>query len=397
MEWLILLIVVPAIVVPVVLLYGFAGCGFPNPPIEDPVPPNNLHALLAPGRKTVNLNWTGVQEGFELTRDDKAGSVEAFLTSKKNSHEDTSSLLKPGVTYFYTAKGVIGGQPQDPKSNDAWVTIPPAPPILSGQFESPNLIKLKWTKSEHADKYRLQHRLDPNVNYDPNPLYEGPDLKFDHQNVQTGTHTYRVIAVKDDEAYNDSTSLKPQGGLLSDPSNEHPVPAWTQIFPAPGTTLPAANPASGVAAAGQCIVQRIPAPTQGGNLVKITLSGIAGQATNLTAITISKAVPVDAPQAQNSADQPVEVKFGGASGANFSNGVPLTSDPLNYAVTVGQELHVAFNVSPGSQNIVRRNVNGRRAYTKTNAAANEAKLEVRPGTYNTNNNVLYCIEKIEVA
>src|SRR3954469_10935817 len=75
MEWFVLIFLVPLIVVPIVLLCGFAGCGYsgvatgsgPAPGVETP---SNLHAK-ATGVDTIELRWqnnTGGPTNFEVER-----------------------------------------------------------------------------------------------------------------------------------------------------------------------------------------------------------------------------------------------------------------------------------------------------------------------------------------
>jgi hypothetical protein len=251
--------------------------------------------------------------------------------------------------------------------------------------------------------YRLRHVSDDTK------VYEGPDLTADHtltaaQTAQPGPHQYEVVAIvgKDntgvDKGFDDSL---PKDVLSDAATFQITLPAtppnWVSIFPTTANILP--NPNNGVDAAGDCIVQRIKAPAVGGNLVRITLRGILNQpATTLIAVTISKAVLATAAQPQNSLDQPVPVTFGGVASVTLpTNGNPQPSDPITYAVAPGQDLHVAFNVSPQSGRIQRKPRAGEQAYRKNNAA--EAALAVRPPIYNENNNVnvVYCIETIEVA
>jgi len=401
MDWLILIVGVPAVVVPIVLLYGFAGCGYEGVgTLVLPEKPTNLHATLALNRKGINLVWLpagGAADSFEIFRT-AVGEPNADFSSMQAKSDDTSSTLKPGVTFHYTVKAFKAGHspPYSPTgpSKEAYATMPPVPPVLSGQFVGANLIRLNWTASLHATRYRLRHLPDLTV------VYEGPQTTADHT-VPPGPHDYEVVAIvgKDnngvDKGFDDSLPKD----VPSDPSATVQIappitlPNWVSIFTT-ANILP--NPQNGVDVAGDCIVQRIPGPAVGGTMVRLKLRGIANQTTDLTAVTISRAVPSTAAQSQNSMDLPVPVTFGGASGVTFQNNlIPKDSDTIGYTVAAGQDLHIAFNVRLTSGRILRRNVPGALAYAKNNAA--EAALAVRPPQYNTNNNDVYCIETIEVA
>lgn len=405
MDWIILLLCVPAIVVPVVLLFGFAGCGLDvTGQLVLPTVPANLHATLANNRKGIDLVWLptgGAADGFEITRT-AAGETTATLSSTQPSSNDSSPALKPGVTYHYTVRAIKSGQPAQYSptgpSNDAFATMPPTAPVLSGQLLSANVIGLSWTASDKATRYRLLHVTDNTI------VYEGDQTTANHSNIQPGTHEYQVVAIVGvdktgvSQGFNDSLPVD----VLSDPSATVQVatgpvtpPNWTTIFSTAGI---APNPNNGVDAANDTIVQRIPAPATGGAKVRVTLRGITNQlpATVLTAVTISRAAPAGGGQPQNSVDAPVAITFGGAAGVPLpTNGTAQLSDPINYAVVAGQDLHIAFNVAAASGRVLRRNVAGATAYVKNNAA--EAGLATRPPQYNTNNNVVYCIETIEVA
>jgi hypothetical protein len=63
MEWPLLFLLVPAIVAAVVLLIGFAGCGFETTIHNDPQPPTLVSAIPFDGQ-TVELKWTDTNSGF---------------------------------------------------------------------------------------------------------------------------------------------------------------------------------------------------------------------------------------------------------------------------------------------------------------------------------------------
>jgi hypothetical protein len=395
MELLLLLIIVPTVVVPVVLLFGFSGCevllGIGDPKLVASVP-TNLHARLAASRKSVDLTWLpsgGEADSFEIRRSGNDGSNKTF-SSQVATMTDGADLAA-GVTYDYSVKAVQNTFATD-ASSPASVTIPPAAPSLTAVPEGPGAVRLNWTPSPQASKYRLEHPPDTT------PVFEGAATSALHP-VPTGVqHSYRVIAIVEDGR--DDSIKKP---VESDPSPTVQItltpgtgPNWVSIFPTTAGIAP--NPNNGVDVAGDCIVQRIRAPASGGTQFRVTLRGIPNQATTLTAVTISRAAPAGAAQPQNSVDAPVSITFGGAAGVTLPiNGAPQTSDPVNYTVAAGQDLHVAFNVSPASGRIQRKPRAGEQAYRKNDAT--EAALVVRPPTYNANNNVdvVYCIETIEVA
>src|SRR4051794_8523228 len=79
MQWLTLLFLVPAILVPVVLLFGFSGCAqlagidgpTEDPPPPPPTPPTNLSAK-AISATSIKLTWVAGDinvNTFEVKRD----------------------------------------------------------------------------------------------------------------------------------------------------------------------------------------------------------------------------------------------------------------------------------------------------------------------------------------
>jgi hypothetical protein len=168
------------------------------------------------------------------------------------------------------------------------------------------------------------------------------------------------------------------------------------VFSAAGVTP---NPPNGVNNSNDSLVHRISATSKAGRFVRITLRGIVGQTTALSAVTISKAVPATAVQPWNSQDQPQPVTFNGGSGAVSFTGDGVgtkESDKISYAIAAGEDVLVALDVAAGSGRIVRRdNVPGVVAYTGDNRA--EAALMNRTAGYNTDIGRVFCIELIEVA
>jgi hypothetical protein len=109
-EWLLLLLIVPAIVVPVVLLFGFAGCGFQ----AGVAPPSPLVIDSAVGKSAsiITLMWSGgvyaTMIEFERT---KAGAppnqpTHRFQVMPSPTTFDDGDGLEPATTYSYRAREV---------------------------------------------------------------------------------------------------------------------------------------------------------------------------------------------------------------------------------------------------------------------------------------------------
>ena len=110
MEWLILLLLVPAVVVPVVVLWGFAGCSF-QPRASPPVlAPKNLHAGASDQR--IDLNWERGDPNTVSYKIDRAPDGGAFVTIAPNV-TDTNFVddngLMPNTTYFYQVRTIVAG------------------------------------------------------------------------------------------------------------------------------------------------------------------------------------------------------------------------------------------------------------------------------------------------
>jgi hypothetical protein len=109
MEWLILLLVVPAIVVPVVLLGGFAGCSF-EAPSTVPEKPTNLRATPV-SVSIIDLFWDNpniepVSFIVERVRAGQSPAPGAFMLFGAISTALRDSGLEESTTYLYRVKAV---------------------------------------------------------------------------------------------------------------------------------------------------------------------------------------------------------------------------------------------------------------------------------------------------
>jgi hypothetical protein len=303
MDWLFLILVVPAVVVPVVLLSGFAGCDivFGLEPRDPPPPP------LVPPATPVALTATAI----DLDR--------ILLTWEY--------MDPPPETVTFQVRRT-GGSP-----------LLPQPPPTS-------------------------------------------EMTQEDTGLDEGTaYFYQVMAIRDFDQVE---------SVLSDPVSASTL-EWEPIFTTANITP---NPSSGDNQADNCIVQRVNGIAKGGAFVRVTLRGIASQTTVLTAVSVSRAVPLTEPQPWNSADPPKAVTFGGGA-VNLSGGGTAVSDKISYPVVQGQDLLLALDVGSASGRILRRPLPGGLAYIGDNRA--EAAVMPRTAGYNTVNANAYCIEMIEVA
>src|SRR5437870_178468 len=88
-EWLILLVLVPAIVVPVVLVVGFAGCRF-----VPGVPPFfvTIDAAIGKSLSAITLTWhssSSATQTFDIERTHPNGSVDPPFEALASPFDDT--------------------------------------------------------------------------------------------------------------------------------------------------------------------------------------------------------------------------------------------------------------------------------------------------------------------
>jgi hypothetical protein len=104
MEWLILLLLVPAIVVPVVLFFGFAGCSFEAPP-----PPSLFINSIEPtALKTLTVKWTDLDPhgtGFEIRRTNP-DKTHTQRNVGQSIREITDDGLEPAAQYRYRVRRI---------------------------------------------------------------------------------------------------------------------------------------------------------------------------------------------------------------------------------------------------------------------------------------------------
>ena len=127
-EWLLLLLLVPAVVLPVVLLLGFAGCGFEGQ--ATPYLPLVISSATAAGPNTVKLTWTGgysAQIEFQRDKRPKPGqSSEAsalFVVDMMPQTTDDGGLSADSV-YEYQVREIYADGQRGPWSPIVRVETP---------------------------------------------------------------------------------------------------------------------------------------------------------------------------------------------------------------------------------------------------------------------------------
>ncbi|MDQ2637726.1 MAG: hypothetical protein M3Y83_12700, partial [Actinomycetota bacterium] len=162
-EWLLLVLLVPAIVVPVVLLLGFAGCDqvFGLDRLDEPEPGPVIESATGKSLSVITLTWmidqTATAIAFERTKVDPMGPVDPPYTfsvpASPPSHDDAG--LQPSTTYTYTAKAIFAdGDTSEPSAPVTGTTLPPPTFDAAGAGDSgagTNSATATWMHTASAD------------------------------------------------------------------------------------------------------------------------------------------------------------------------------------------------------------------------------------------------------
>lgn len=135
MDWLLLLLLIPAVIVPVVLLYGFAGCAavYGLHTVYPPTAPKNLTAAPSASvdaGSSVTLAWEntdGTEAQIERAMDggdftplpDPSDPTKVLVV---NGESFTDTGLTPGATFIYQVRTNKNGDTSDDATNAVAVT-----------------------------------------------------------------------------------------------------------------------------------------------------------------------------------------------------------------------------------------------------------------------------------
>ncbi len=154
--------------------------------IGAPAVPANLGASANNGQ--VNLNWTAVSGASTYNVKRRTGNgAYSVLTTGVTVPNYTDAGVLPGLTYSYVVAAVnaIG---EGAASNEAGVTLAPAPPTLSATAGD-GQVTLNWTASTGAVSYNVKRLND-------NAVANGTGTTFTDSNLTNGTtYNYVVSAV----------------------------------------------------------------------------------------------------------------------------------------------------------------------------------------------------------
>jgi hypothetical protein len=410
MDWLILILGVPAILIPLVLLFGFAGCVTPYPgdcthnsdcptgtqcvdglcvSSGDAPPPENL-AAIALDDHSVALTWTTADPAATDFRIERAEDGDAFQEIpvpqdlSATGATDASAGLQEGVTYIYRFLA-------DPSDTSAATVFPAAPVRLAARAAGIDQIDLSWDNaSTSATEFSLDRRVPPGAFRQIFSRRAG--IGFSDRNLLEGTrYEYRVFAVVDGV----ENDVAQDGGVKSVASRSQS--ATTLAF-TPAFTGTLTGDQAGVE--GFCVVQRLSHTllTAGGTRVRIVLRGSTTGSLTLDKVTISQ--PADSQPGATGTEDPYDAAPDlreVASNVTIAPGTPVTVGPVNYTLDPTQDLLVAFDISntAGEGNVRNGPLIG--AATFSNPATAEAGLQDRATGYQfpfADN--LALIEKIEV-
>jgi len=161
MEWLVLILLVPAVLVPVILLWGFAGCDLIFE-LKDPLtPPTDLFAT-AVSASEIQLTWQSVHTGvvFEIERT-RDGSAPVLLTDQPATTSSLDAGLEADTSYFYRVRAVKTGSNASQFSESASATTLPVtgPVTFEPTFETTlptgDISMAGWTVVQRIEASRL--------------------------------------------------------------------------------------------------------------------------------------------------------------------------------------------------------------------------------------------------
>ncbi|MFY9684863.1 MAG: fibronectin type III domain-containing protein [Pseudolabrys sp.] len=421
MDWLILILGVPAILVPLVLLFGFAGCGVsagictddtdcvqgtqcvdgacvsagdPGEPIFPPSTPENLAAIAIDDR-SVSLTWTNTEPAatsFRIERAPEAGefaAIPAPADLSPTGATDASPGLQEGVTFIYRVRALVGPQVSAP-SDDSFATVLPAAPVSFVATAAGFGIDLSWTNaSTVATEFSLERRV-PGGTFTEILPGPGASTTFSDTGSDIGglsggtTYEYQVFAKVDGFENSQPEAVK----SLASATRSATTLAFTAAFTGALATDQPGNE-------GVCLVQRLSqsllVPNVTGTQVGLVLRGSTTGSLTLDNVFISKVGNTGDPYDAEPTDLTLV-----ASNVTIPPNTTRTVGPANYALDPTQDLLVAFDISstPNEGNVRFGTLLGGDAFQ--NLATAEAGVPDRTSGYIASQNALFLIEKIEV-
>lgn len=400
MDWLILILLVPAVIVPIVLLWGFVGCdSFGSDDSPSLAAPTNLRAK-AEGANLIKLNWQYPSVGlvtFKIERVKDGESLPKIQDTLPGtlSFDDTVDLTE-GTTYFYKVRAKTSSGTESALSDGSSATTFPATPSnVVATPQDVNRIDLSWTNnSAKADQFIiLDTQSLPVVSFAGIPVPKGAALPFPVPVPEKSAHEFQVLAFV--------TGF--QESLKQDVRSFPSAPP----FPAKSLALKAVLVDDPLNLQGRCLVQKIPKEQlkNTGTQVKITVRGSTAGALTINRIYISQ--PAASPPGSlwdphTDLTKIVNIDLDGPAAAVVlpaaTPAASKTLGPIAYNLDSAKDLLIAFDISntPGQGDGSGVGLTGAVAYHKV-GAEDAAKADREPGYSTTQGqNKLYLVEKIEV-
>jgi hypothetical protein len=430
MDWLILILGVPAVLVPLVLLFGFAGCcpsagvcsGDRDCPVGthctdgscfadlEPVPPDepppqlsspeSLRAISHDDR-SVFLTWTSNEAGatFQIQRAEDGDRPQPITISGAISPDGTTddSGVQEGVTYVYQIVAQEVGRTDSDPSDRSSATVLPRTPVQFTAAAAGFGIALSWNNASNvATEFSLERRV-PGGTFAE--IVPGPgastrfiDFGSDIGGLSGGTtYEYQVFAKLDGRENSQPQVVKSLPSPTVSATTLVPIVA----FAAPPGTL--TTDQASAAGEGNCQVQRFSptllAPNVTGSQVRLTLRGSNSGSLTLDNVFISRVGNTGDPY---DSDTDLTDLAPGVVTTIAVGGTAIVG-PVNYNFDSNQDLLVAVDVSRtlGEGNLRFGALNGTDTFAKKTTTA-EAALQDRSANYITATNTLFLIEKIEV-
>lgn len=393
-EWLILLVAVPVTVVPVVLLWGFAGCSSFSD-ASPPEPPTNLKAQALSSNR-IRLTWDYPLAGptvFTITRVREGQALPDRIfpvtISGTPSVEDDQGLSE-GTTYTYTVATGKDPSASTPSAPSLATTFPITPSNLIATPSDVGAITVTWANtSSRADQVILSDAVTgAAVSETKIPIGSTPPVTWTLSVLQGTDHQ---ISIQASVKGFDAGALKEVRSLPSSPVAAKPL------------ALKATLDSDQNNRQGRCLVQRIPRALlrNRGSQLYLRVRGSSANSLTIDRIFISQAAAAgdfwdSAPAGPPGGLTRILNRDLGDPALFLPAGTGRRLGPVAFAIDQSADLIVAFDISAtgGQGNLIKGTLAGATAYQRTNTQ--EAAIANRSAGYATEQNSIYLIEAIEV-